>query len=122
MQPISSLFILFRASANAVLAAYYLSEPEDVAMLPAAAHRKITAIARTVAMTRRIDLSISDTVGTLADAAKRYFADLVVIGRGKHTNPLRLGTNVGDIITRLSCPVLTVGTYISVEARPGQRT
>jgi nucleotide-binding universal stress UspA family protein len=94
---------------DAVLAAYGLGEPEDVAVLPTAAHQKVTAIAATAGITRRVDVSISDTVGTLHHAATRYSADLVVIGRGTHTNPLRLSAKVGDIITRLSCPVLTVG-------------
>jgi nucleotide-binding universal stress UspA family protein len=114
---------------DAVLARYGLEEDADIAMLPGtndamltpsglyqigeieplpkAARRKIRAMAAHVRVPIQLEVSTGDPAECLRRAARSHCADLVIVGRGRHTNRWSTGANIGEIIARSDCPVIT---------------
>jgi hypothetical protein len=56
----------------------------------------------------RVETETGDVAATLRKFAKQWRADVVVVGRGRRTNRWQFGANIGDIIERSPCPVITV--------------
>ena len=68
----------------------------------------------------QLEVSIDDPAQYLRRAAKKHRADLVIIGRGRNTNPWSIGANIGEIIARSNTPVITYRPRISVEPTRGK--
>jgi nucleotide-binding universal stress UspA family protein len=86
---------------------YHLSETDGRAALPQIALRRmlVRAIPRDVQFT--LEVTVGDVASVLRKAARKHCADLVVIGRGIHTTRWQFGANIGNVISRVPCPVLT---------------
>jgi nucleotide-binding universal stress UspA family protein len=92
---------------DAMLMLYGLDETGEIELLPDAARRKIRSMAAHIRVPFQLDVSIADPAEYLRRAAKAHRADLVIVGRGRHTNEWSIGANIGDIIARSDCPVIT---------------
>ena len=95
------------AMSDAMLMLYGLDETGEIELLPDAARSKIRSMAAHIRVPFQVDVSIADPADYLRRAAKAHRADLVIVGRGRHTNEWSTGTNIGDIIARSDRPVIT---------------
>jgi nucleotide-binding universal stress UspA family protein len=106
---------------EAMLMVYGLDDSGEIELLPHAAHRRISSMAAALDVPYRVEAKIGDVAAILRKFAKQWRADVVVVGRGRRTDRWQLGTNIGDIIVRSPCPVITVSRLASVIRPPGRR-
>jgi nucleotide-binding universal stress UspA family protein len=86
---------------------YGLGETGSTALPPQIALRRLLKRAIPTNVSFALEVSTGDAAEVLRKAARYYSADLVVIGRGIHTSAWQFGANIGNIISRVQCPVLT---------------
>lgn len=91
---------------EAMLMLYGLDHSGEIELLPQAAHRKISSMAATLGVPYQVEARIGDVATILRKFAKRWQADVVVVGRGRRTDRWRVGANIRDIIARSPCPVM----------------
>jgi nucleotide-binding universal stress UspA family protein len=104
---------------DAVLTRYGLDGSDSIEMLPNAARRTIRSMATNVTYPFNVEVTIGDPAETLSRATKKWRADLLIIGRGKHTNRWNVGANIGEIIARSRCPVITYRPQMLSAAQHG---
>jgi len=92
---------------DAMLMLYGLDDTGEIELLPEVARRKIESMAAHIQVPFQLEVSIDDPAQYLRRAAKKHRADLVIIGRGRNTNPWSIGANIGEIIARSNSPVIT---------------
>jgi nucleotide-binding universal stress UspA family protein len=92
---------------EAMLMVYGLDDSGEIELLPEAAHRKVSSMAANIDVSYQVEAKIGDVAAILRKLAKRWQADVVIVGRGRRTNQWQLGANIGDIIVRSPCPVIT---------------
>lgn len=92
---------------EAMLMVYGLDDSGEIELLPKAAHRKVSSMAAGIDVPYQVEARIGDVAAILRKFAKRWRADVVVVGRGRRTDRWQLGANIGDIIMRSPCPVIT---------------
>jgi nucleotide-binding universal stress UspA family protein len=97
---------------EAMLMVYGLDETGEIELAPDAVRRKLVAMAASVDVPYRIDISTGDVATELRNAAKRIQADLIIVGRGRRRNG-ECGGNIAEIIARSPCPVLTCSGALS---------
>ena len=95
------------AISDAMLMLYGLDETGEIELRPDAARRKIRSMAGHIRVPFQVDVNIADPADYLRRAAKAHRADLVIVGRGRDTNEWSIGANIGGIIARSDCPVIT---------------
>jgi nucleotide-binding universal stress UspA family protein len=106
---------------EAMLMVYGLDDSGEIELLPQAARRRICSMAASLDVPYRVEAKIGDVAGIVRRFAKQWHADLVVVGRGRTTDRWQFGANVGDIIARSPCPVITVSGGASVIRRPAKK-
>jgi nucleotide-binding universal stress UspA family protein len=92
---------------GAMLVRYGLDETDDVELLPKAACRRIQSMGAHLTFPFDVDVRIGDPAECLSRAVKKWPADLIIVGRGKCTNRWSVGANIGEIIARSTCPLIT---------------
>lgn len=107
---------------EAMLMVYGLDDSGEIELLPKAAHRKVSSMAANLDVPYQVEVRIGDVAGILRRFAKRWRADVVVVGRGRRTDRWRLGSNIGDIIERSPCPVITHAARARPIRPSGHRT
>jgi len=78
-----------------------------IEFLPEAARRRIASMAAAIDVPWQAETQAGDVAETIRKFAKRWRADVVVVGRGRKTDRWQLGANIGNIIARSPCPVIT---------------
>jgi nucleotide-binding universal stress UspA family protein len=104
---------------DAVLTRYELGGSDDIEMLSKAACREIRSMGTAASHPFKVEVTIGDPVETVNRAIRKWSADLVIIGRGKSTNRWSVGRNIGEIIARSRCPVITYRPEIVNRAQNG---
>jgi nucleotide-binding universal stress UspA family protein len=85
---------------------YGLYESSAMELVPEAARRRITAMTSTADVPCVVDVRVGNVASVLRKAAKRWRADIVVVGRGGSAGR----TGIADFIARSPCPVITLST------------
>jgi nucleotide-binding universal stress UspA family protein len=93
---------------EAMLMVYGLDESGEIELLPQAAHRRIHSLAASLDVPFRVETKIGEVAAILRKFAKQWRADVVIVGRGRRTDRWQLGANIGDVIVRSPCPVITL--------------
>lgn len=93
-----------------------------IELLPGAARRRIGAMAAPLNVSYEVQAEIGDVAAIVRRFARQWRADVVVVGRGRRADRWQHGANVGDIIARSPCPVITVPGEAWVGRRPAART
>ncbi len=86
---------------------YQLLNTDETVLLPQIALRRMLERDIGSDVSSALEVTTGDVADVLRNAALKHCADLLVIGRGTHTTPWQFGTNIGKIISRVPCPVLT---------------
>jgi nucleotide-binding universal stress UspA family protein len=108
---------------EAMLMVYGLDDSGEIELRPDTAHRRVSSLAATIGVPYQVETKIGDVAAILRRFAKRWRADVVVVGRGRKTGRWQLGTSLGDIIVRSPCPVIThVGDARSIRPAGGRET
>jgi hypothetical protein len=69
----------------------------------------------------QVETKTGDVAAILRKFAQRWRADVVVVGRGRRTDLWPLGANIGDIIRRSPCPVITHAARVKPIRSSGHR-
>lgn len=93
---------------EAMLTVYGRDDSGEIELLPEAARRRIRSMAASLDVSWRVEAKTGDVAALVRRFAKQWRADVVVTGRGRRTDRWQLGANIGDIIARSPCPVITV--------------
>jgi nucleotide-binding universal stress UspA family protein len=106
---------------EAMLMVYGLDDSGEIELLPKAARRRICSMAASLDVPYRVEARIGDVAAILTKFAKQWQADVLVVGRGRRTDRWQFGANIGDIIVRSPCPVITVSRAPSLIRPPRGR-
>ncbi|MGE5644629.1 MAG: universal stress protein [Acidobacteriota bacterium] len=102
---------------EAMLMTYGSGDSGEVELLPEMAHRKVASMAAPIGVPWQVKIEVGDVAEVLLKFAKQWRADVVIVGRGRRTGLWEFGTNIGDIIARSPCPVITV-PHRAMRVRP----
>jgi nucleotide-binding universal stress UspA family protein len=103
---------------EAMLMVYGLDDTGEIELLPEAARRRIVSMAASLNVPYRVEAKTGDVAAIVRRFAKQWRADVVVAGRGRRTDRWQLGANIGDIIARSPCPVISVSGAARAFRRP----
>jgi nucleotide-binding universal stress UspA family protein len=100
---------------EAMLLLYGLDDTGSIEVRPQVAHRRVAQMAVPIRTPYEVETPVGDVAPALRKLAKRWGADLLIVGRGRGNAQQGLGANIGDIVVGSPCPVLT---YTGASRRP----
>jgi nucleotide-binding universal stress UspA family protein len=91
---------------------YGLEDSDEIERLPSAASTRVSLMAAIFDVPHQVEARIGDIATILRELAKRWRADVVVVGRGRQTDRWQFSSNIGEIIVQSPCPVITCCSHL----------
>jgi nucleotide-binding universal stress UspA family protein len=91
---------------EAMLMLYGVDDSAKIELLPRAAEQAISSMAASIDVPWQVKTQVGDVAETLRKFARRWRADVIMVGRGRRTGQWQLGANIGNIMMRAPCPVM----------------